>query len=375
MRVSVVSLNDPRDPRFFSGTIRSVLNALEAEMDDVQIAYPSYAKVLRLLLRVVSRLTGGKVDITRLPWVMRIVSADVIRQLKKQNCDVAVCVAASGLAAFVGKQMPMVHFSDTTIRLVRPFYPVFIALSENTAKGGEKLEQAAIDNAMMVTVSSPWAGRSVVEDYGKQADKVFVAPWGCNFAPVDAGEVLGDETVGARCRLLFAGVEWYRKGGDIVLETAHELERRGFDFQIDFAGASPEDVPQSDRLNFHGMLRKSDPEQGARLQQLFRESSILFLPTRQDCTPMVFAEANAYGVPVITADVGGVSGVIIEGESGFILPADSSPQDFADLIERIWSKRETYLELRKSARRAYEDEFNWAVWARRFRKKLEEVMS
>jgi glycosyltransferase involved in cell wall biosynthesis len=97
---------------------------------------------------------------------------------------------------------------------------------------------------------------------------------------------------------------------------------------------------------------------------LFRGASILFLPTRQDCTPMVFAEANALGVPALASDVGGVSGVITHGENGLLLHGNATATEFAEAIMMLWRDRPRYLSMRKTARAAYDDRLNWSAWAK-----------
>ena len=62
---------------------------------------------------------------------------------------------------------------------------------------------------------------------------------------------------------------------------------------------------------------------------------LLFVPTRADCTPIVFCEANAFGIPVITTDTGGVSSIIKNGENGFAFPLDATPDEYANTIQSL----------------------------------------
>ena len=78
---------------------------------------------------------------------------------------------------------------------------------------------------------------------------------------------------------------------------------------------------------------------------------------------MVFSECNAYGTPAVTRDVGGVSDVIHDGINGIVLPEDATPTDFADAIEANWLDQDRYVELRRTARREYEQRLNWRSWA------------
>ena len=86
---------------------------------------------------------------------------------------------------------------------------------------------------------------------------------------------------------------------------------------------------------------------------------------------MVFAEANAYGTPALTRDVGGVAGVVEDGANGIVLPPEATPGGFADAIEAAWSSEARYEELRRSSRNAYETRLNWPAWGAGMRQIIE----
>ena len=90
---------------------------------------------------------------------------------------------------------------------------------------------------------------------------------------------------------------------------------------------------------------------------------------------MVFAEANAYGTPALTRDVGGVADVVRDGANGIVLPEDADAAQFAAAIESIWNNPASYAQLRSSARHEYETRLNWAVWARRIAQLVEDLAS
>lgn len=50
---------------------------------------------------------------------------------------------------------------------------------------------------------------------------------------------------------------------------------------------------------------------------------------RADCIPFVFNEANAFGLPMITADTGGVPDMIRIGENGYVLPYGARGFEYA----------------------------------------------
>src|SRR2546427_5658598 len=56
---------------------------------------------------------------------------------------------------------------------------------------------------------------------------------------------------------------------------------------------------------------------------LYRQVDAVVLPSFTESCPMVALEAMACGTPIIAADVGGVSEVVRDGETGWLFPSGS----------------------------------------------------
>jgi glycosyltransferase involved in cell wall biosynthesis len=362
--IVVVGSADPYDVRLFSGTTRSMTLALEAALDDVVVIRKPRPSWFAFARKAVLRLTRGKVDLHLSRRLAKRHAATLRSEIAAANPRAVVSIANSALTAELGQWFPVIHVSDTTFDLMRTFYATFSRLGAASLASGEAIEQAAISSSRFTTVSSPWAARSVCDHYAKPVESVRTISWGCNIPHVPASDVAPDPEADQPCRLLFIGLDWERKGGDIVLETAAILRAAGFACHFDLVGALPDAAISAPNVTLHGLLKKSDPAQFEKLLGLLRGASILFLPTRQDCTPMVFAEANALGVPALASDVGGVSGVITHGENGVLLPSEASAADFAQAIAALWEDRPRYLAMRKTARAAYDERLNWSAWAK-----------
>jgi glycosyltransferase involved in cell wall biosynthesis len=164
---------------------------------------------------------------------------------------------------------------------------------------------------------------------------------------------------------LFVGVEWERKGGDIAYETLLKLEEMGIETELIVCGCVPPNGMTHPRMRVIPFLDKNDAQQGCEIEKLYTMADFFLLPTRADCTPMVFSEANAFGLPVITTDTGGISSVICNGENGYLLPLAARGDDYADLIANIYQDQQRYLRLVQSSRGAFEERLNWDVWGRR----------
>jgi glycosyltransferase involved in cell wall biosynthesis len=371
--IVVLGSADPYDVRLFSGTTRSMTLALEDALENVVVIRKPRPRWFAFARKVILRLTSGKVDLHLSRRLARRDAAALRSEIAAANPRAVISIANSALTAELGAWFPVIHVSDTTFDLMRTFYASFTRLGARCLTSGEAIEAAAIANSAFTTVSSPWAAASVRDHYCKPAAAVRSISWGCNMAHVPPDDVAPPTPEGDPCRLLFIGLDWERKGGDIVLETAAILHGAQFSCHFDLVGALPDAAVSAPNVTLHGLLKKSDPAEFEKLLGLLRGASILFLPTRQDCTPMVFAEANALGVPALASDVGGVSGVITHGENGLLLTGDATAADFAKAIIALWEDRPRYLAMRKTARAAYDQRLNWSAWAKGMAEMIDEL--
>ena len=54
--------------------------------------------------------------------------------------------------------------------------------------------------------------------------------------------------------------------------------------------------------------------------------------------PVSMMEAMNHGIPVVSKDVGGVREIVIDGETGFIVPKESSLEEIAKSINEALSR-------------------------------------
>jgi glycosyltransferase involved in cell wall biosynthesis len=361
----LLSSSDPLDVHSFSGSIYYMAKALKAQFPEMEIVRSSRPVWFPPLQRVVLKLSKGRVD----PYYWRPLNrwfGNRLRGSWRGKRVVVIGVVNAALVAELANSVPVINISDSTFDLMRTEHEVFWSLDAKTAARAEEDERNSIRRSVHNSFSSEWAAKSAINHYGASADDVSVISWGCNFETVPKSEVRPNRSMNEQCRLLFIGGEWFRKGGDVVLAAADILAAKGIPVVVDLVGVSPpNDIPPRPWLHYHGYLSKGDKEQLRLLRSLMRNADLLFLPTRRDCTPMVFAEANAYATPALTRDVGGVADVVHDGANGIVLAEDADAAQFANVIESLWNSPDRYSKLRDSARREYERRLNWAVWARK----------
>jgi len=356
------SYHDAADVNAFSTTIYHMAEALKAEIPDLEIVrFPRiflHWKLVQAILRRLPFIRPANRD-----YFLKFCAWRFARRFRNRRVAV-INVVDSPLAIFLSRKLPLINVSDATHALLETsYYGVYDGLSDEDAALQHRADRAAI-HSLHACFSSSWALESAVQDYGGNPENLSVISWGCNLPalPRDQARLVADD---GRCRLLFVGAQWKRKGGDVVLEVARLLQLRGVPVSVDLAGVRPEDsFPAGVDVNYHGRLDKNDPAQLEQMIELYRRATFFVLPTKQDCTPMVFAEANMLGTPAVTCDTGGVSSVVRHCRNGLVMPSSAVAADYADAIEALWKDSSSYEALRRSSRTEYEERLNWKVWAR-----------
>ncbi|MDX2360488.1 MAG: glycosyltransferase [Crocinitomicaceae bacterium] len=62
---------------------------------------------------------------------------------------------------------------------------------------------------------------------------------------------------------------------------------------------------------------------------------LICLTSKNEGTPVSLIEAQAGGIPVVTTEVGGVKDIVLEGETGFIVPADNKKMFVEKVLELV----------------------------------------
>ena len=120
-------------------------------------------------------------------------------------------------------------------------------------------------------------------------------------------------------------------------------------------------------------LNKNDEQQVREIEKLYASSDFLILPTRSEAYGVVFCEAGVYGLPIITAQTGGVPEVVIDGENGYVLPFEARGAEYAAVIAKLYRDDARYAQMVRSSRAAYDERLNWDTWAKTVHALLQEV--
>ena len=183
-------------------------------------------------------------------------------------------------------------------------------------------ERAVLCAAAAVITTSEWSRQWLLATYGLAPAAVHVAHPGVDRADPAVGTTSGGS-------LLCVGAVSFAKGHDVLVEALGRLA--GLPWRCVCVGAltrSPDEVAVvRRRLAAAGVARRVElagPRTGPELEASYAAADLLVLASRVETYGMVVTEALARGVPVVAADVGGVSealGVLPDGRRpGVLVP-------------------------------------------------------
>jgi glycosyltransferase involved in cell wall biosynthesis len=370
MKIALLTMRrDPQDRqswRSWSGIVYYTAQALQKHCGEVSYCSPALpCRKEELIARVIqksSRILLKKTYTPRTFLAKRYAKAGA-RWLAGQSFDLIVAPDGVLDIAFLETDIPIVLIAGgATYGLLLDYYPSYSNLLQRSIDEIQALQALALKKASAVIYSSTWGARSAIEGYGADPKKIHVVPMGANLDEVPPREVALARKPSGHCRLLFLGVEWERKGGDIAFETLLKLEELGIAAELIVCGCTPPQGFAHERMRVIPFLDKNDKRQYRELEQLFMESDFLFVPTRADAYGLVFCEANAFGLPVIATSTGGVPEAVRNGENGFLLPYDARGEAYAEVIAAVHRDSDRYAELVRASRTAFETRLNWDAW-------------
>ncbi|QWZ54145.1 glycosyltransferase family 4 protein [Aeromonas sp. FDAARGOS 1402] len=368
-KVVFLSSYDPTDIKSWSGTPYSIHRILSENGHMVYNVGPvkSYSKhIIRLISYLLSKVTRYRLDASHSLVSSFELGVRASFLLRKIDCDYVVAPAGSAVLAFLFTKKNIIYISDTTFGQFCEYYDSSSRELPWFAKViGDYIEKRALDKSTISTFPSSWAADFAKKHYLIE-NKIHQINWGPNLPYVERfNKSLPKFHKGETFNILFCGVEWLRKGGDIVLQTVESLINSGYKVQLHICGCSAllyDDAVKPTWLIEHGRLDKNNHVENQLLQSLFKAAHIMFVPSRAECYGMVFCEAAAYSLPVVSTKTGGITSIVDDGLTGYLLAPDSPITEYFMCIEKLITDEYSYLEMSNNARMTYESRLNWPTW-------------
>ncbi|MDX1828376.1 MAG: glycosyltransferase family 4 protein [Lutibacter sp.] len=374
IKIGYVTASNPMDKKSWSGTHYKMFESLKNEFEEVYALGPIKKPILLKATLLVYTLTHfllffKKFKKNHSKLLSKYYAYKINRILKNKNIDVLFAPAGSVEIAYLKNTIPICYLSDTSFGQITNYYSSFSNISRFSYKEANLIEQLAINNSFTQVYSSNWAAKYVINNYKAVKENVFTVNFGANIDFIPQNIFL-EKDFRNTINLLFIGVNWKRKGGDIVLKTFDILVNKGYDLTLTICGCIPPKLMNKPNIKVIPFLDKNNKKDHGEFLNILYKTHLLFVPTRADCTPIVFCEANAFGIPVITTNTGGVNAIIKNGVNGYALPFKSTPNDYAIKIQSLLDYRLILNSIAISSRKKFEKELNWKVWGVKMREIL-----
>jgi glycosyltransferase involved in cell wall biosynthesis len=298
-------------------------------------------------------------------------SKQLEKALIRNKVDVLFVPAAPQLIAYLDASLPVVFMTDATFQQIQGYYDTWENFAGSNIKQGIQLDRRAFAKATHCMLASDWCRSSAIHDYGIADQKISVAPLGANLDYIPAASEINFERSG--CNLLFLGVEWKRKGGDIALQTFRILKQNRIDVSLHIIGCTPPADVSEKGITVIPFLDKNKPADREQLHRILLSTDFLLLPTRAEAAGVVFCEASAYGIPSISTRTGGVPTYVRDQVNGLLLPEAADGFAYADEILKLYANTRKMSELRKSSRSLYETSLNWDAWGNKFNNIIQKI--
>lgn len=184
----------------------------------------------------------------------------------------------------------------------------------------------------------------LVHYYGCDPDRIEIVPPGVDHAFFSPGSQFGARwalQTDERPLLLFVGRIQPLKGVDVAVEALARLERDDTRLWI-VGGASGQGGGGAvDRVR--GLIAAHRLEQRVRfvppqphhlLSTYYRAADVGIVPSRSESFGLVALEAAACGLPIVAADVGGLSTLVEHGFTGYLVDS-RDPEDYAAYLDTV----------------------------------------
>jgi len=199
---------------------------------------------------------------------------------------------------------------------------------------GATVEWLAARLPNVIIVPSQHVADNLQRQLGVPARKIKVVPNGVDLASLRT--VKASKKAAMQTDLVYAGRIIEHKGLDLLLDSLALLNKRGRRVSLSVVGDGPAlsdlrakalDLGLDDQVHWHGFLPEANDVYVA-----IKAAKVFVLPSKREGFGIVVIEANALGVPVLTADYpdNAAKDLIDDGVNGLVFKP--AAEDLADAV-------------------------------------------
>lgn len=225
--------------------------------------------------------------------------------------------------------------------------------------------RAKLCDAEAVFCISDYNRRWIRERLGVPDERLRVVRCGVDLAVFKPDELAREDASSRPLRIASVGSLQEYKGHDVLIRAVAELRERGVDVHCEILGGGPledvllgltHDLSVSDRVILLGGLARDDVISALGRADVFCLASRRVASGRMEGVPVAIMEASGMGLPVVSTNLSGVPEVVVDGETGFLVPPED-PVALADALEKLDGDDQLRVRMGLSGRSLMEDHF------------------
>ncbi len=263
-----------------------------------------------------------------------------------------------------------------------PLVTTFHTLARVKSAGGDSestfradAEATIIGCSDIVTAATAVEANELRDLYGADPSRIeWIAP-GVDralFSPGDRAAARSATGLAPAPTVLFVGRIQPLKGLDLAVEALSLLRHRDAQLVV-VGGPSGDDGADTERavraqvsmLGLGDRVTWCPPQPHHLLSSYYRAADVVVVPSRSESFGLVALEAAACGTPVVAADVGGLSQLVVDGETGLLVPRTADR--FASALDLVLG-HPLLAERMGASAASRAQRFTWSATAARLRR-------
>jgi len=367
INVGVICKESPYDRKPQSGTTFQVFKALERQ-ERLHVFWIPFkdnllSKAFLITQKVIERVFKVAMPQERCIAYVKLKELSVDKKMLNK-ADVVFCP----FTQVVSIKKPVVYMADAVYQQMIGYY--WHNITPFVINAGNKLQQVVLDKAVSLDLPSKWSTECAIRFYNQPAEKISIIEYGAN---IDDKDVIPHQyNYDSHLHILFLGIDWERKGGNIAIDACRWLNDNGVETTIHIIGAKQIDdsLKNLQYVDYVGFLNKNDASQYRKFVDIISMCHCLLLPTKAECAGIAFCESSAYGLPAFSYYTGGVPNYVLNGRNGYLLPLGASGADFGRKIKDCLLTGEME-RMSKEAVEIYRERLNWNTWGEKTARVIE----
>jgi glycosyltransferase involved in cell wall biosynthesis len=288
-----------------------------------------------------------------LGYDLRSANAGRASQLVEHPWDIVLQVHA----LFHVRDARSVLYVDCTHRQSAAQWPAWNPLSGAALRRWYERERAEYLRAAHLFAFSVETSASLTLDYGVDPERVTVVGAGAN-RPLHptvraTGRLEHDRHhVDRPPTILFIGNDFVRKGGVVLLDAFRHVRSTVPNARLQLVGTRPA-IAAQDGVDVLGRIHDR-----SQIASLYSAADVFCLPAFFDPYPLVVLEAMSHQLPVVASTSVGIPEMVIDGETGLLVPAGSVDR-LADALISLLSSPTRAAQLGRAGQRRVASSFTW----------------